>query len=170
MEPTKFGKYLRGLREKANLTMRKLDALSGVSHSYISQIERGERGIPSPEILRKLAEPLGVSYPLLLKEAGYLEDGSMVINGELTPAEDLVTGTLNAFPWLGAKIDGVSFSNEQAKIIESLRKKERAAREPEITKYLIRSDITYNGHQLTDQDRQRVLDMLKALFPEYKED
>ena len=27
----------------------------------------------------------------------------------------------------------------------------------------------YNGHKLTEQDRQRILDVLKALFPEYQE-
>jgi transcriptional regulator with XRE-family HTH domain len=29
--------------------------------------------------------------------------------------------------------------------------------------------ITYNGHQLTDQDKQRILDVLKVLLPEYNE-
>jgi hypothetical protein len=36
-------------------------------------------------------------------------------------------------------------------------------------KYFEQTDITYNGHPLTAQDRQRVLDMLKVMFPEYQQ-
>jgi transcriptional regulator with XRE-family HTH domain len=67
-----FGEYLKQLRETKNLSFRKLDALSGVSYVYLSQIENGKRGIPSPDVLKKLAAPLGVSYKELMQAAGYL--------------------------------------------------------------------------------------------------
>lgn len=73
MEPKDFGEYLRQLRKERKLTIRQLDMYSGVSNSYISQMERGERGIPSPEILRKLSKPLGVSYEELMVKAGHIE-------------------------------------------------------------------------------------------------
>jgi len=70
----KFGKYMQKLRRKRHLSIRQLSAFSGVSNAYISQVERGERGTPSPKILKKLAEPLGVTVKELLEAADYLQD------------------------------------------------------------------------------------------------
>lgn len=50
---------LRQARKNARLSTAKLAELSGVSHSYISFLERGERGNPSPEIVQRLADALG---------------------------------------------------------------------------------------------------------------
>lgn len=72
MKAEDFSRYLRGLRKEKKLTIRQLDMYSGVSHSYISQMERGDRGIPSPDILKKLAKPLGVEYEELMERAGYI--------------------------------------------------------------------------------------------------
>ena len=72
----KFGEYLKSLREAKNLSFRKLEALSGVSYVYLSQIENGKRGIPSPDILKKLVAPLGVTYKELMQAAGYLGEDS----------------------------------------------------------------------------------------------
>lgn len=70
----KFGLYLKQLREKKEMTIRQLALYANVSHGYLSQVERGERGTPSPDILNKLAVPLGVSYEELMSAAGYLND------------------------------------------------------------------------------------------------
>lgn len=64
------------------MTIRQLDLYSGVSNSYISQVERGERSIPSPEILEKLSKPLGVDYEELMKRAGYLKKGTEYITND----------------------------------------------------------------------------------------
>jgi transcriptional regulator with XRE-family HTH domain len=66
-----FKEYLKQLRDAQKLSLRKLDSLSGVSHVYLSQIENGNRGVPSPDVLKKLAAPLGVSYKELMTAAGY---------------------------------------------------------------------------------------------------
>jgi transcriptional regulator with XRE-family HTH domain len=66
-----FKEYLKQLRDAKQLSLRKLDSLSGVSHVYLSQIENGNRGVPSPDVLKKLAAPLGVSYKELMTAAGY---------------------------------------------------------------------------------------------------
>lgn len=68
-----FGVYIKELRRRRKLTIRQLDQRSGVSHSYISQMERGERGIPSPDILMKLSKPLGIEYEELMIVAGHLK-------------------------------------------------------------------------------------------------
>lgn len=68
----KFGAYLKSLRKAIpGLTIRKVDLKSGVSNVYISQVERGIRGVPSPNILRKLAPVYKVSYEELMVDAGY---------------------------------------------------------------------------------------------------
>ena len=73
MDPEKFGYYLRELRERRGLTIRQLEMLSGVSNSYISQIENGKKEIPSAKILKKLADPLRVSIEDLVRTAGHLD-------------------------------------------------------------------------------------------------
>lgn len=75
MNNVEFGIYLREKREERKLTVRQLNTYSGVSHSYISQLERGNRGIPSPDILKKLSKPLGIDYEELMIKAGHIEDG-----------------------------------------------------------------------------------------------
>jgi repressor LexA len=72
MEAKEFGTFLKSLRKQRKLTIRQLDLYSGVSHSYLSQLENGRRGIPSPDILKKLSNPLDVSYQELMTKAGYL--------------------------------------------------------------------------------------------------
>ena len=56
------------------MTIRQLELYSGVSNSYLSQMENGKRGIPSPEIIKKLSNGLNVDYNELMKRAGYLEE------------------------------------------------------------------------------------------------
>ncbi|MGD6879271.1 helix-turn-helix domain-containing protein [Bacillus infantis] len=69
-----FGEYIKEKRLKAGLTISELAKGSGVSQPYISQLERGRRGKgkPSPEILKKLEDSLGVDYNELMERAGYL--------------------------------------------------------------------------------------------------
>lgn len=74
MKPSEFGEYLKKLRKDRGLTLTELAHQSGVSQPYLSQIEIGNRGIPSPDKLRSLAEPLGVDYFYLMAKAGYYSD------------------------------------------------------------------------------------------------
>lgn len=68
----KFGEYLKSLRTAiSGLTLRKAAFKAKVSGAYISQVERGIRDIPSPDILRKLAPVYKISYEELMVDAGY---------------------------------------------------------------------------------------------------
>lgn len=73
MEPTEFGTYLKRLRNSRKLTVRQLDELSGVSHSYISQIEIGTRE-PKYDIIRKLSTALGVTHIGMMIKAGHVTE------------------------------------------------------------------------------------------------
>jgi SOS regulatory protein LexA len=77
-----FGAFLKQLRKNQNLTIRQLEKQSGVSNAYLSQIENGKRGLPTPEILKKIHVPLGVGYDDLMEKAGYI---SAEIRSELLP-------------------------------------------------------------------------------------
>ena len=68
-----LGAYIREQRRQAELSMRKLADLAGVSNPYPSQIERGLKR-PSAEILQQLARALEVSSEQLYVRAGILDE------------------------------------------------------------------------------------------------
>ncbi|MED4403728.1 transcriptional regulator [Metabacillus fastidiosus] len=70
-----FGKFLKRIREEKGLTLREIQELSGVSNSYLSQLENGKRGLPSPDILKKIYQSLDVDYYELMEKAGYIVSG-----------------------------------------------------------------------------------------------
>lgn|SRR5690606_37131882 len=78
MKANEFGEYIRKLRKEREMTIRQLELYSGVSNSYLSQMENGKRGIPSPDIIKKLAKGLRVDYDLLMKKAGYITEDDNV--------------------------------------------------------------------------------------------
>lgn len=82
LDPKDFGQYLRSLRKAKRLTIDEVAAELGVSNAYISQIETGKRGIPSPELLKQFHIVLDIAYEHLMEKAGYVELSS-------PPAHDL---------------------------------------------------------------------------------
>jgi transcriptional regulator with XRE-family HTH domain len=71
-ETLSFGARLRELRERAGLSLRQLESETGISNGYLSQIESGRVGAPSPKILEKLAKALRYPYVELMQHAGHL--------------------------------------------------------------------------------------------------
>jgi transcriptional regulator with XRE-family HTH domain len=67
-----LGDHIRDQRRQAELSMRKLADLAGVSNPYLSQIERGLKR-PSAEILQQIARALQVSAESLYVRAGILD-------------------------------------------------------------------------------------------------
>lgn len=72
MDQFSFGSLIKKLRQKKNLSLTKLASLAGLSPSYLSRIERGERNIPHARILKRLAPHLDLTPEELLIAAGYL--------------------------------------------------------------------------------------------------
>jgi transcriptional regulator with XRE-family HTH domain len=68
-----LGQFLRALREASGLTLRQVEERTGgrVKNGYLSQVEAGHIGRPSPEILWHLAEAYGIAYAELLRRAGH---------------------------------------------------------------------------------------------------
>jgi transcriptional regulator with XRE-family HTH domain len=67
------GEFIRSQRSGAQMSLRKLAKLAGVSNPYLSQVERGLRR-PSAEILQAIAKALRVSSQTLYVQAGMLEE------------------------------------------------------------------------------------------------
>lgn len=68
-----FYEELKDIRKNKGFTIREVAERSGVSSAYISQLENGQRGTPSPDILSKLSGALETPYPVLMQLAGYLQ-------------------------------------------------------------------------------------------------
>lgn len=66
-----YGKYLKSIRLQKNLTLRDVEAKTGVSNAYLSQLETGKVRQPSPSTLYKLAELFEVAYEDLMGKVGY---------------------------------------------------------------------------------------------------
>lgn len=66
------GEYLAEQRRNAQLSLRQLSDLAGVSNPYLSQIERGLRK-PSADVLQQLAKALRISAETLYVRAGILD-------------------------------------------------------------------------------------------------
>lgn len=67
-----LGSYLREQRRNAELSLRQLADMAGVSNPYLSQIERGLRK-PSADVLQQLARSLRISAEALYVRAGLLD-------------------------------------------------------------------------------------------------
>lgn len=68
-----LGEFIREQRKSAQVSLRQLALLAGVSNPYLSQIERGLRK-PSAEILQQIAKALRISAETLYVQAGIMEE------------------------------------------------------------------------------------------------
>ncbi|AVH47415.1 helix-turn-helix domain-containing protein [Staphylococcus haemolyticus] len=65
--------FLLKTRKDRNYTLQQAAYKTGLSHTYISQLERGLRATPVPEDLRKIAKGFRVDYNFLMSLAGYID-------------------------------------------------------------------------------------------------
>jgi transcriptional regulator with XRE-family HTH domain len=79
-DPVSFGQYLKRLRKEQNITLHELGRRVGYTHSYISQIENGKKGIPSPNLIRSFSIELKVPYFEMMLKAGHIDDDSYLVN------------------------------------------------------------------------------------------
>lgn len=71
-----LGAWIRTTRAGQGLSQRELASRSGLSRSYVCDIERGRGAHPSVETLDKLAAALGFARIDLLKASGVLDGAS----------------------------------------------------------------------------------------------
>jgi transcriptional regulator with XRE-family HTH domain len=68
-----FGEFVKAQRRLAQVSQRNLAQMSGVSDSYLSQIERGNYR-PSPQVVKALALAFGLKPKQLYTMLGFGED------------------------------------------------------------------------------------------------
>jgi transcriptional regulator with XRE-family HTH domain len=71
---SELGALLADLRNAKRLSLREVEAATSraVSNAYLSQLENGRIGKPSPNVLHDLADVYAVPYETLMEKAGYL--------------------------------------------------------------------------------------------------
>ena len=68
-----FGEFVRAQRKLANISQRQLGRMSGISDSYLSQMERGLYR-PSPEVMKALAKAFNMSPTTIYAQFGLLDE------------------------------------------------------------------------------------------------
>ena len=68
-----FGEFVKAQRRLAQVSQRNLARMSGVSDSYLSQIERGNYR-PSPQVVKALAQAFGLKPEQLYTMLGFMGD------------------------------------------------------------------------------------------------
>ncbi|HBK6006301.1 TPA: helix-turn-helix domain-containing protein [Staphylococcus pseudintermedius] len=69
---SKLFELLLKTRHEKGYSLHQASYKTGLSHSFISQLERGLRPIPIPSVLRKFANGYKLDYLYLMKLAGYI--------------------------------------------------------------------------------------------------
>ncbi|WP_438491058.1 helix-turn-helix domain-containing protein [Paenibacillus sp. IHBB 3054] len=69
-----FGEYLRMLRRSKGMNSKEVAERAGVVASYITMVETGKRGVPNPDMLRKLSAIFNCSYLGMMIKAGHISE------------------------------------------------------------------------------------------------
>jgi len=88
-----LGGFIKEQRANAQMSLRRLGEMAGVSNVYLSQIEGGLKR-PSADILQKIAKALSISAETLYVQAGILDEnrygsseGAILADERLTDAQ-----------------------------------------------------------------------------------
>jgi transcriptional regulator with XRE-family HTH domain len=81
-----FGEFVRAQRQLAQVSQRNLARMSGVSDSYLSQLERGQYR-PSPQVLKALAAAFGLEPKQLYTMLGFMDEDE---TGSTTSVEQAI--------------------------------------------------------------------------------
>ena len=69
----RFGEKLRTLRNRQRLSLRKLGEMLEVSHTFIAQLERGDK-TPNVAMVLRISQIFDVTTDVLIKDELELED------------------------------------------------------------------------------------------------
>jgi len=69
----RFGEKLRTLRNRQRLSLRKLGEMLEVSHTFIAQLERGDK-TPNVAMVLRISQIFDVTTDMLIKDELELED------------------------------------------------------------------------------------------------
>lgn len=170
MDAKEFGAKLKEIRKEKKITLLDLKARTGYSDSYLSQIENGYKGLPKPELLRKLAVGLDISYIHLKNLAGYSDSYIDVETGLINhEGNDRVEDekSLNKTRNIEVNLP----STEEIKVKNGVQTT-RELSDDELRRRLfdlndllnMEIDLYYKNTFLTDEKRKKVKTILELIF------
>lgn len=104
-----LARRLSQLRKLKGASLRDVEAETGISNAYLSQLERGVAAQPAPEKLRRLADFYGIPYETLLSAAGYLD--------QLPATPSFIGATAEPMPPLLDAISTANLSEEEQEMV-----------------------------------------------------
>ncbi|AKG34654.1 helix-turn-helix domain-containing protein [Paenibacillus durus] len=153
MDAKEFGLYLKKLRMDKGMTLSQIAGEIGYSNPYISQIENGQKGIPSPDLLKLFSQHFDVSYEELMLRAGHLTFIDWLINTEDSP--DYNKALDDAY---------VKIEREERKGNKTISMPELPVKE--LSLFVEMPGVTWQGKVLNKLDKARILGMLELLLSE----
>jgi HTH-type transcriptional regulator, competence development regulator len=82
-----LGNELRRVRSLRGLPLKAVAEPAGISIAYLQKLERDEVKSPSPHVLFRLSQELGVPYPHLMELVGYVVPRGEALAGPADPAD-----------------------------------------------------------------------------------
>ena len=147
-----FGEFLKSLREDVGYSITDLASKAEISRPFLSLIESNSRK-PTPKTLKKLSLVLpNISYSGLLDAAGY---------DDISEGEKM----REIYEDFGEDVD-ISVLYQRSNALEAIKDIEAYLKQDSPIFKNEPLDLSYKGRELSPADRERVLKMLEALFPE----
>lgn len=70
----RLGEELKRARDERSLSLQGVAEPANITATYLQKLERGVVDTPSPRVLSRVANALGISYLRLMELAGYLDE------------------------------------------------------------------------------------------------
>ncbi|MEK4678629.1 helix-turn-helix transcriptional regulator [Bacillus sp. FSL W7-1294] len=145
-----FADFIKNKRKEKQLTTSQLAELSGLSQSYISNLENGNRKTPKIETINKLAKGLGVPNGTLMMAAGLVNDPFDTVTDNQVIISEIKLPAVTEY----TDNDGLSTTiATQPNYLFDLF-------------YLLNMnvDLHYKDKLLTDNDKNKIKIMLQTIF------
>ena len=133
-----LGNFIKKLRQEKGISGRELARRSEISQAYLSQLETGQNENPTPQILKKLANGLGITSYDLMAIAGHYDKDDL-----LEPVDETINSILNK---VNRKRD------QEGNHIINLKT------------VLDSSNLTYGDTPISNKDKHLIISYLDALF------
>jgi transcriptional regulator with XRE-family HTH domain len=91
-----LGQELQTARKLRNLSLREVEAATGISNPYLSQLENDKIQKPSPQFLGKLATLYDLNFQIVMEAAGYMPTGTRNTGPKTLAGDTLFSHALSA--------------------------------------------------------------------------
>jgi transcriptional regulator with XRE-family HTH domain len=171
-----LGDFLKQLR--GNLSLREVQEGTGISHTYLSTLEKGfdprskKPRKPTPEVLLKLARFYKVEYGTLMFLAGYVNSKLNFTDGDFPIESDEIVEDLkkNRLSYEERKAEVIKLALKSKELEEQLGEIRNTTSKATIEKndlfslLNLDSDLYYKNKILTKDEKDKIKIILKTFF------